>query len=145
MKPRLANISSRGLTLIELLLVLAMIGLLVVVILPATQAVRESARRAQCASHLKQMGVALHLYHEQMQSLPIGLMPVYDTRYSRHSPRGTPDFLDRSFLVALLPQLEIGAGQTGNSVRLTFTSVATQPCLRAFLRRATHAAQPVRE
>ena len=106
MKPRLANISSRGLTLIELLLVLAMIGLLVVVILPATQAVRESARRAQCASHLKQMGVALHLYHEQMQSLPIGLLPVYDSRYSRQSPRCTPDFLDRSFLVALLPHLE---------------------------------------
>jgi len=61
-----------GFTLIELLVVIAIIAVLIALLLPAVQAAREAARRAQCINNLKQIGIAVHNYHDTWGSFPQG-------------------------------------------------------------------------
>lgn len=82
-----------GFTLVELLVVIAIIGVLVALLLPAVQSAREAARRSQCVNNLKQIGLAIQLFHDANKKLP-------PARFAGNSP---------SWFAFILPYMEAGS------------------------------------
>jgi len=115
----------RGFTLIELLVVIAIIAILIALLLPAVQAAREAARRSSCKNNLKQIGVALHNYHDTFSTLPPGyvsenpVQPGSSSWCRNDRPEVWPsNGQGAPWTVLILPQLE----QSNHYRRFDFNS-----------------------
>jgi prepilin-type N-terminal cleavage/methylation domain-containing protein/prepilin-type processing-associated H-X9-DG protein len=120
----------RGFTLIELLVVIAIIAVLIGLLLPAVQKVREAAARTKCANNLKQIGAAIHLYHDAQGKIPIN--QYFDTGYQ---PGGTKNNFgtswqnstDWSFLAFILPYIEQQNLYQNGGIPTTLISASSAP------------------
>ena len=96
----------RGFTLIELLVVIAIIATLVAILLPAVQQAREAARRSTCKNNLKQLGLAMHNYHDTYNTLPPGYVDL------RSNPGTSTALADNqghwAWSALILPYMELG-------------------------------------
>ncbi len=126
----------RGFTLIELLVAMSITGILIALLLPAVQAARESARRAQCQNHLKQIGLALENYHASHQVGPPGTIshiPSAKTAWFELVTSGgffrpAQSSAETSWLIQLFPQLDqVGAWRRFDSTTGTFGHINLVP------------------
>ena len=119
-------------TLIELLVVIAIIAVLIALLLPAVQSAREAARRTQCVNNLKQMGLALHNYHDALSVFPPGYIAA--SKFIDGETDTSPGW---SWASMILPQLDQAPLYSAINVWLPIqapaNTTATQTILSGFL------------
>jgi prepilin-type N-terminal cleavage/methylation domain-containing protein len=122
--------AASGFTLVELLVVIAIIGLLMALLLPAVQLARETARRASCTNNLRQIGAAIHMYHDAHQGFPPGGVspgPCCSVEsYTTWTIQILP-FLEQRAIYDLYSQLETNESMANKGVRNTFVPVYSCP------------------
>jgi prepilin-type N-terminal cleavage/methylation domain-containing protein len=113
--------TSRAFTLIELVVVIAIIGVLIAMLLPAVQAAREAARRMQCSNNLKQFGLAMHSYHSTHDAFPPGYITGTENQ-NLNSPETGPGW---GWGTMLLNNLEQSAAYNAANFSLPITVPAS--------------------
>jgi prepilin-type processing-associated H-X9-DG protein len=122
-----------GFILVELLVVIAIIGILIALLLPAVQAAREAARRMQCTNNLKQIGIALHNYHDSQNVLPPGAIILPQVLKNLTTGTGAHGWATQALILPYIEQVALFDQTGGGKLTLeeAYDNTDVRPLLRA--------------